>query len=270
MKNDKSNTWTLEIVPSHAEKVPLFEGLVKEIYITMIPGNPIDACLEAARKVKEQGFMPVPHVAARNFPSEAALNAFFEGIQALGLPKILLLAGGHGAPEGPYHSSFDILETEAFRKAGLETVALAGHPEGNPEDARSWENLLEKCSRLDDLGIRVEIVTQWSFSPEKVDAYLEALHKAGITIPVRVGVPGPANLKTLIKYAKICGVSASATAIRKQGLNMGKMLLSNKPDRFVSEVSNTSHFHIYPFGGLEKCAAWLKSRQAGSGKRSAA
>jgi len=162
------------------------------------------------------------------------------------------------------------METKAFRSAGLETVALAGHPEGNPEDARSRENLLSKCARLDDQGIRVEIVTQWSFSPEKVDAYLEGLHKDGITIPVRVGVPGPANMKTLIKYAKICGVSASATAIRKQGLNMGKLLVSNKPDPFIAEVGNTAHFHLYPFGGLEKCAAWLKSRQAGTGRRSAA
>lgn len=270
MKHDTTNTWTLEIVPGHAEKVPLLEGLVEEIYITMIPGKPIETCLEAAREVKERGFLPVPHVAARNFPSEAALNDFFEGVKALALPKILLLAGGHGAPEGPYHSSFDILETEAFRKAGLETVALAGHPEGNPEDARSWENLLEKCAKLDDLDLRVEIVTQWSFFPDKVDAYLERLHKAGINIPVRVGVPGPSNMKTLLKYAKICGVSASATAIRKQGLNMGRLLVSNKPDRFVNEVGNTPHFHIYPFGGLEKCAAWLKSRQVGTGKRSAA
>ena len=262
MKENRAKGWTLEIVPSHAEKVSLFAGLVDEIYITMIPGSPVEDCHRAAGKVLESGFLPVPHVAARNFQREQELDEFFRAIRSLGLPKVLLLAGGQSEPGGPYGSSFDLIESESFRRAGLKSVALAGHPEGNPEDAQSYGHLIEKCRLLRGIGLCPEVVTQWSFCPEKTENYLEALANEGLDIPIRVGVPGPASMKTLLKYAQICGVSASTTALKKQGLSMSRLLFANKPDKFVSQVRRARHFHLYPFGGLETCAEWLKSRPA--------
>ena len=262
MKENRGKVWTLEIVPRHAEKVSLFAGLLDEIYITMIPGSPVEDCHRAAGTVLDRGFLPVPHVAARNFQSEKELDEFFRAIRSLGLPKVLLLAGGQGEPRGPYGNSFDLLESDCFREAGLKSVALAGHPEGNPEDAKSYKNLMEKCCLLREMGLQPEVLTQWSFSPEKTETYLRTLADDGLEIPVRVGVPGPANMKTLLKYAQICGVSASATALKKQGLSMSRLLLGNKPDKFVSQIRETRLFHLYPFGGLETCAEWLKSRPA--------
>lgn len=252
--------WTLEIVPGHADRVGVFEGQVDEIFITMIPGSPVENCLHAMHRVVEAGFTPVPHVVARNFKTEAALAEFFAVVRQLELPKVLLLAGGQSEAAGPFASTLELLETEAFRESGLRTVAVAGHPEGNPDDAQSEESLLRKWEFLRREDIDMEIVTQWSFSAEKVDAYLERLGVLGLDAPVRVGIPGPASLKTLLKYAKVCGVGASTTAMKKQGLNMGRLLVSNKPDKFVSEISGSEFFHLYPFGGLDKCADWLRSR----------
>ena len=78
--------------------------------------------------------------------------------------------------------------------------------------------------------------------------------------PVRVGLAGPASLKTLLKYAKICGVTAATEVLKKQGFSLGRLLVANDPAKFVTKAGGTQTFHLYPFGGLEKCADWLRSR----------
>ena len=259
---DKSpHRWSLEVVPAHAHGVSIVRGLVEEVFVTMIPGLEIKTVLGAIETIAGQGFTPVPHIAAREFGSEAELNGFFEGIHSLGIRKALLLAGGSGRRPGPFLETLDLLRSEAFARADLRVVALAGHPEGNPEDPNSRLSLAKKLQFLHEAGLGVEIVTQWSFSPENVSAYIADLRATGITETVAVGVAGPASLQTLLKYAKTCGVTAAKEVLRKQGFSFGRLLMSNKPEAFVAAVQGTSRFHLYPFGGLEKCALWLEAQK---------
>ncbi len=262
LSQSTSRTWTLEVVPAHAHRVDVFNGLVNEIFVTMIPQSETGEVLEAVRTIQARGFTPIPHIAVRNFETEGAYADFLSAIKDLGITRALFLAGGVSNVAGPYGSTLKAFQTPAFAKGGFKTVGVAGHPEGNPADRNSRVSLREKWSFLQDAGIGMEIVTQWSFAPDKVSAYIKDLRAEGITAPVRCGIAGPATLKTLLKYAKICGVSAAKEVIRKQGLSFGRLLMSNKPEQFVSLVEGTPHFHLYPFGGLEKCAEWLRENGA--------
>lgn len=254
--------WSLEVVPAHADRVSVARGLVEEVFVTMIPGSAVKGTLDAIETIAGQGFVPVPHIAAREFRSEAELDGFFEGMRGLGIRKALILAGGVGRPVGPYSETMNILRSKAFERAELSVVGLAGHPEGNPEDPDARGSLDRKLRFLHAAGLGVEIVTQWSFSPEHVSDYIADLRATGIDEPVAVGVAGPASLKTLLKYARTCGVTAAKEVLRKQGFNLGRLLVSNKPEAFVSATRGTDRFHLYPFGGLEKCARWLEAQKA--------
>lgn len=257
-----SRSWTLEVVPAHAHRVDVFKGLVRDIFVTMIPQSEAGEVLEAVRTIQSHGFTPIPHIAVRSFQTESAYADFLKGIRDLGITRALFLAGGVSEAAGPYDSTLKAFETSAFASAGLRTVGVAGHPEGNPSDPDSRGSLRAKWSFLKASGIEMEIVTQWSFAPDKVSAYIEDLRAEGIAAPVLCGIAGPATLKTLLKYAKICGVSAAKEVIRKQGFSFGRLLMSNHPEEFVRKVKGTPHFHLYPFGGLEKCAAWLRENGA--------
>ena len=59
-------------------------------------------------------------------------------------------------------------------------------------------------------------MTQFVFSPAPALAWLARTRKAGCTLPVRIGVPGPVALRKLIEYAVRCGVVASARALKRK------------------------------------------------------
>lgn len=257
-KPPKDLEWTLEIVPRHLEESRCLQGLVGEIFVTMIPGcDPMEVAM-CLGGLQGFGFSPVPHLASRAFPNEEVLSTFFQTLRENGIGKALILAGGGSQPKGPFKDSWSVMQSSAFRDSGLKSVALAGHPEGNPADPDAFENLIRKIERLREMNIRPEIVTQWSFSPDAVNRYIDSLRQLGFENPIRIGVPGPANLKTLLKYAKVCGVVAAREVLKKQGFSLGRLLMRHDPGSFVKGVYGTKSFHLYPFGGLERSARWLR------------
>jgi methylenetetrahydrofolate reductase (NADPH) len=99
-----------------------------------------------------------------------------------------------------------------------------------------------------------------------VAQWARTLRAEGIELPIHVGVPGPATIKTLVKYAAMCGVGNSARFIRKQAMNITKLLSVNTPDDFIAGLArlNTEKPelrvagpHMYPFGGFDKLFDWL-------------
>ena len=187
--------WTLEIVPAHADRLESLSGLVNEIFITMITGTEESEIIDSLAAVQAAGFAPVPHIAARSFASKRSLGYFCDGLRNHTIEKVLLIGGGLGKPSGPFTTSLQILQSDAFQNVGIQTVAFAGHPEGNPVDSNPGKSLRDKLSFLQQQGTQAEVVTQWSFSPEKVKAYLARLKAEGIDVPVRVGVPAPPHSK---------------------------------------------------------------------------
>jgi methylenetetrahydrofolate reductase (NADPH) len=169
------------------------------------------------------------------------------------------------------------MRTGAFQKAGIRRIGIAGHPEGNPDITKKHGEeallnaLTEKFSWLKAEGIEGFIATQFLFEAGPLALWAKSLRDAGINLPIHVGVPGPATIKTLVKYAAMCGVGNSARFIRKQALNITKLLTVSEPTEFVQQLAilhfdkpelNISAPHLYPFGGFDKLFAWLASQKA--------
>ena len=127
-----------------------------------------------------------------------------------------------------------------FQANGVTRIGIAGHPEGNPDitkihgEAVLLKALKEKQAYLKANGIDGFIATQFLFEAAPVAEWARTLRAEGIDLPIHVGVPGPATIKTLVKYAAMCGVGNSARFIRKQALNITKLLTVNTPDDFVA------------------------------------
>lgn len=108
------------------------------------------------------------------------------------------------------------------------------------------------------------IVTQFAFDADAVLAWLDALRARGISVPVLVGVPGPASVSRLLRYAAMCGVGASASMLARYGISIGRLLGTAGPEVFVDRLVKgltRAHGqvspHFFPFGGVAPSLEWV-------------
>lgn len=242
------------------------------ISIPWLASEDDNARLAAARRVRELGFEPMPHLSARRIGSRAVLERFLQrAANEAGVAQCLLIAGDLATPAGPFADSTSIIETGLLERAGIKAVAIGGHPEGHPVmgSDECWQVLDHKCRAIEARGMAPMIITQFAFDADVVLAWLGALRARGIDVPVLVGVPGPASIARLARYAAMCGVDASASMLARYGISIGRLLATAGPGIFVDHLVsglNDAHGlvspHFFPFGGIAQSLDWIKRHRA--------
>jgi methylenetetrahydrofolate reductase (NADPH) len=238
------------------------------IAIPYLPREDDDARLAAARAVRRLGFEPMPHFSARRIASLAELESFVQrAVAEAGVERCFVIAGDPSTPVGPFSDSAALIDTGVFERAGIKVIGVGGHPEGHPvmSTAEQWEVLERKCHNIVKRGMTPLIVTQFAFDADIVLTWLKALRERGIEHCVRVGVPGPASIAVLARYAALCGVSACASMWSKYGISIGKLFGTAGPDRFVerlatglTEAHGKVSLHFFPFGGIAQSVKWIE------------
>ena len=269
--------FSIEVTPKAASKIDNFADLIPKgtlIYIAHIEGTPIEDMVSTAKKINEQGFIPMPHFPARIIKDKNVLHDWISIYQnEADVKNALLIAGGANKPYGDYDSSIQLIESELFDKANFKNLHIAGHPEGsndidpdgstkNVDEALSWKNEFSK--RTD---ASMAITTQFSFDSKTVIDWADNLKQSGIDIPIHIGIAGPAKLQTLLRYSLECGVGASIKIIQKRAMDLTKLLLPYKPTNIIKELaeykSNNSDFniekvHFFPLGGIKQVSEFVK------------
>ncbi|WP_425479870.1 methylenetetrahydrofolate reductase [Xanthomonas maliensis] len=238
------------------------------IAIPWLPGQDDGARLAAARAVRMLGFEPMPHLSARRIGSLAALDRFIgRATTEAGVQRCLVIAGDPSTPVGPFADSTALIETGVLERRGIRTVGVGGHPDAHPvmDADERWDVLETKCRRIEDRGMAPLVVTQFAFDADRVLAWLDALRSREIRHPVRIGVPGPASVAVLVRYAAMCGVGACASMLSKYGISIGRLLGNAGPDRFVDRLASgltPAHgqvdMHLFPFGGITQSVYWVE------------
>jgi methylenetetrahydrofolate reductase (NADPH) len=240
------------------------------VFIPYLPEESDADRATAAAAVQAAGYRPVPHIAARRVTSRDALDRFLARVvKDAGIDTLFLIAGDPATPFGPFEDTLSILRSGLIEKHGIRRIGIGGHPEGHPQVAPAIlrEALADKAAAAHELGIECEIVTQFAFDPAPVLDWLRELRGDGIDVPVRIGIAGPASVRTLMRYAMLCGVGASGKAMAKYGLSLTRLLSKSGPDRFMADFLAAPdldrlgpiRFHLFPFGGLADAADWLSA-----------
>lgn len=242
------------------------------ISIPYLPREDDDARLAAARAVRRLGFEPMPHFSARRVSSLAELQSFVKrAVAEAGVERCFVIAGDPSTPMGPFPDSSSLIETGVFEHSGIKVIGVGGHPDGHPvmSAADRWDVLERKCHSIKRRGMTPLIVTQFAFDADIVLTWLKALRERGIEHPVRVGVPGPAGVTVLARYAALCGVSACASMWSKYGVSIGKLFGTAGPDLFVdrlatglTEAHGKVSLHFFPFGGIAQSVRWIEQYRA--------
>lgn len=277
--------FSTEVMPRTADKVADFRELLPagtRVYIAHIDGTPIEDMVRTAKRLTADGFAVMPHFPARLIADRAMLADWIARYQGeADVKQALVLAGGMANPAGEFHNSMQLMDTGLFDKAGFTRLHVAGHPEGNRDidpsggtetlnDALKWKQEFSERSDAE-----MAIVTQFAFEAAPLIAWAEALQDAGITLPIHVGIAGPARLQTLIKYAVSCGVGASLKVLQKRALDVTKLVLPYEPTEIIADLaaykaanpdSNIVKLHFFPLGGIADNASWTMAHGGSSAR----
>jgi methylenetetrahydrofolate reductase (NADPH) len=274
--------FSIEVMPRTAEKIDDFRTLLPKgtrVYIAHIDGTEIADMVATAKRLAGEGYTVMPHFPARIIKDRATLADWIARYQGeAGVKQALLLAGGVARPAGDFDSSMQLMESGLFD--GFERLHVAGHPEGNRDidpdgsDRAVMKALRWKQAFSERSDAEMAIATQFCFDSAPVIAWADRLAAEGITLPIHIGVAGPAKLQTLIKFAIACGVGPSLKVLQKRAKDVTKLLLPFEPDAFVADIAahKAAHpdfgieaVHFFPLGGIKTNATWTINHAGASG-----
>ena len=218
---------------------------VKDVYITMLPGNDFKEVANKATELVKSGFNPVPHFPARSIKNLEQLKEYVKICKDGGVKQALVI-GGSAQPIGDFHCSLQLLETGLFE--GFK-IGIAGHPDGSPDIS---DQDLEKAM-IDKKPYADYIVTQWLLDAKTIAEFISKQ-----TLPVHVGITGPLKISSLLKFASIVGAKNSINFLKSNATKAIDLLKPRDPNSMIDELKeNTDSFHIYTFGGLKETNKWL-------------
>ena len=262
--------WSIEITPTVGKRISDFRQVLPlgtTVNVASVPGTSFEDVFSVVRQLSQQDMNPVPHITARGISSTKKLSEMVERFREVNVSEILVIAGGYKEPLGEFESSIELIECGVFADYGIKRLGVAGHPEGSPDiDDAALQNALDKKNELARSGCYdIYLETQFCFDSDAIVAWEKRIRDQGNQLPIRIGLAGPAKLKTLIHFALISGVGPSLQFLKKQAKNVTKLLMVQDPSELIdslaphldpSSPSRLESIHLYPFGGFEETGSY--------------
>lgn len=269
------NGFSIEVMPRTAAKVPDFKSILPQgtrVYVAHIAGTPISDMLDTAKRLVADGFEVMPHFPARIIKDTATLENWVSRYADLGVSSALLLAGGVDTPEGDFSDSMQLLESGVFDRFGFKRLHVAGHPEGNKDigaEAEVMAALKWKSDFQSRTDATMAIATQFVFEAQPVIDWTKRMAEAGVSIPVHIGIAGPAKLQTLIKFSMACGVGPSLRVLTRRARDLTKLMRPFTPDAILADLAahKAAHadfpiesVHFFPLGGIAATTDYIATQ----------
>ena len=266
-----ASNWSIEVTPTGATKIESFRECLDPgttVNVTFLPGTDPADTIAVCERLHNDGMRPVPHLAARSLRDADQLDELLSAYTArCGVEEVLCIGGGVDSPVGGFDATMQVLQTGLIQKHGIRHIGVAGHPEGSPDisDDEIAEALDAKNALAKAEGLNLYIETQFCFEADIVLEWEKRVRAAGNALPIRIGIPGPATIKTLFRFAQISGIGPSMRFISKQAKNVAKLMTVQSPHLLLTGLAEgraadkeclIRHFHYYPFGGFARTATY--------------
>ena len=239
------------------------------VYLTMLPNHETDESIAAAIAIRQAGFIPVPHIAARHMPSMSDLDALLGAYHnQAAVARVLLIGGDIVEPNGSVADVQTIIESGVLQRNRITEIGVGGFPDGHPamNEEELEANLVSKLAAIQSGGLHGHVVTQFSFDAQPIIRWVTWLRERGISVPVHVGLAGPTSLMAWLNFARKCGVKASAEALANRSGLVKRAFKSVAPDPIIRELTNAAQSgalgdirpHLFAFGGIGATAKWAQ------------
>jgi methylenetetrahydrofolate reductase (NADPH) len=265
-----ARSFSLEATRPRAAEIAALADLLPPgtpVYFSAVPTIEPRELIAAAALLRKSGLEPVVHIAARRIRAAADLQNLLASLRGEADVRRLLVIGGDVDSPGTFADALAVIQKGRLREAGIEEIGIAGYPEGHTRIAsdRLEAALDQKIAAARAAGLRVHIVSQFSFAPEQIVGWLKRLRQCGIALPVKIGMAGPASMTALLRYAKRCGVNASLRGLMS-GAATG-LIGHPGPDRIIAALAAAGDLgaapHYFSFGAVVETARYACDAAAG-------
>ena len=118
---------TAKDVPALEQAAPLLPPGTK-IPVAFLPGETMAQRVFAARRVRELGFIPIPHISARRIASVLELERFLAALRSQAqIDHAFVVAGDPPKPMGPFDDALALIRTGLHARYGVRRVGISGY-----------------------------------------------------------------------------------------------------------------------------------------------
>lgn len=234
--------------------------------VTCSPALGLDESVNCALQLSEQGLQVTPHLAARRVRDQAHLSALLERMASAGIRHVFVVAGDRTEHPGTFKSGLDLIREIRERKTAIETIGVPCYPEGHAFISQSdVQEALRKKSEYADY-----MVSQMCFNAGTIVDWLRDTRRQGISLPLRIGIPGVLERRRLIGIAMRIGLGDSTRFLRKNAGLVGGLLAPSRytPDDLLDDLNAglgepelaIEGLHINTFNQIEAIEQWRGER----------
>ncbi|MCW2826898.1 MAG: 5,10-methylenetetrahydrofolate reductase, partial [Marmoricola sp.] len=196
--------------PSTEEKVLASVPLDVPVTVTASGAKGLEATLSLAESLAGQGYVAVPHLAARMISGRTELGEIHARLAAAGITRVFV-PGGDVDPVGDYPDAFSLLEDLNALPQPFEQIGITGYPETHPKitDDLTVQAMWDKRRHA------THVVSNLTFDAGAIKSWVSRMRGRGVTMPLLLGMPGPIDRAKLLTMATKIGVGESTRFLAK-------------------------------------------------------
>ena len=197
-----------------------------DVSVTCSPAKGIAATQEYTERLLALGHRPTPHISARLVESPVHAKQIATWLREQQVREVFVIAGDASEPAGPYEGALPFMRDLLDADPGVARVGFTGYPDGHAfiDAAELVEQVHAKQSLLADAGVDGWISTQMCFDADRIRQWLNDQRAAGITQPIRLGIPGVVDRTRLMTMGARLGVGTSLRYLSKNRSTVMKLM----------------------------------------------
>ncbi len=201
-------------------------------------------------KLVHSGANAVPHLSVSG-STDAEVDGLIDHYRKLGIRRILCLRGDQPS-DGNQQTVYarDLVEQLHQRFPGQFDLSVAAYPEVHPDSTSAEEDIRYFAAKV-HAGAD-SAITQYFYSPDAYEYFIERCEKAGVHIPIHAGVMPITNIDSLQRFSAKAGAdvprwlskSMASFADDDEGLiSFGVDVVTNLCEKLLQMGAPGLHFY---------------------------
>ena len=256
-----------EVIPARGTEAAVAEWVPAGMTVTVTasPVKGLEPTIALVERLAARGYRVVPHLAARSVTSEAHLTEIVERLRACGVDDVFVPGGDASHPAGPFEGALPLLERLAAMGNPFARTGITGYPESHPK----IHDDITIQAMWDKRRYATYIVSNVCFDAAGLGRWIQRIRARGVTLPLYVGLAGPAERTRLLRMAAVAGASESARFITRHpgwilrfwvpgGYSPDRMLDRAAPT-LAAPGSGVAGLHLFTFNQLQQAEQWRRA-----------